>query len=339
MTGQFPSSPPSSHTSGGCTRRICSASPGRGLSGAPRHAAPRPGRPAARPERPPGDRPRAAAFPGRLPHRPARRPGAAARAAGTAGAARPGQQDVRLHAALPDGDPRPRDGPFPALVQPRPGGLARGVRGRPNLGEPAGRLGPASGLRVEPRRRRRPAGDPERRYKLANWQATRAREDRPGDDGGMYVGFSPDGFRWTAYAKNPVLPTWPDGYGKPSRHGVGDIVDVYYDPLEQALRRGREGACDRRRTASAGPSGGEGIRRLVGLSTSPDFLHWERPGGSSCPTSGTRGCSSSTAWAPCTCADRCGSAWCASSATTCPATPAARRTASATRCSRPAATA
>src|SRR3954452_874657 len=50
-------------------------------------------------------------------------------------------------------------------------------------------------------------GDPRRRFKLANWQATRGREDRPGDDGGMWVGFSPDGLRWAAYDGNPVLPT------------------------------------------------------------------------------------------------------------------------------------
>ncbi len=73
--------------------------------------------------------------------------------------------------------------------------------------------------------------DPARRDKLANWQATRAKEDRPGDDAGMYVGFSPDGLRWTAYDRNPVLPTWPEGYGKPTRHDVGDIVDVAFDPL------------------------------------------------------------------------------------------------------------
>jgi hypothetical protein len=118
---------------------------------------------------------------------------------------------------------------------------------------------------------------PERRYKLANWQATRAREDRQGDDSGMYVGFSPDGFRWTAYDRNPVLPTWPDGYDKPTPHGVGDIVDVYYDPLTR-----RYGAAVKVHAVPAdgfapGPRAGKGIRRLVGLSTSPDFLHWERP--------------------------------------------------------------
>src|SRR4051794_27385202 len=54
------------------------------------------------------------------------------------------------------------------------------------------------------------AAEPRRRFKLANWQATRRREDRQGDDGGMYVGFSPDGLRWTAGEHNPVLPTWPE---------------------------------------------------------------------------------------------------------------------------------
>ena len=121
------------------------------------------------------------------------------------------------------------------------------------------------------------AREPDRRYKLANWQATRAREDRPGDDGGMYVGFSPDGFRWTAHVGNPVLPTWPEGYGKPTQHGVGDIVDVYHDPLSQ-----RYGAAVKVHAVpedgyTPGPRAGNGIRRLVGLSTSPDFVHWERP--------------------------------------------------------------
>src|SRR5262249_57351932 len=77
------------------------------------------------------------------------------------------------------------------------------------------------------------AADAPRRFKLANGQATRAREDKKGDDGGMYVGFSPDGLRWTAYDKNPVLSGWPEGYPKISRHGVGDIVDVWWDPLRR----------------------------------------------------------------------------------------------------------
>jgi hypothetical protein len=121
------------------------------------------------------------------------------------------------------------------------------------------------------------ARDHERRYKLANWQATRAREDRPGDDGGMYVGFSPDGFRWTAHDGNPVLPTWPEGYDKPTRHGVGDIVDVYYDPLSKLYGAAVKVHAVPEDGYAPGPRAGKGIRRLVGLSTSPDFLHWERP--------------------------------------------------------------
>jgi hypothetical protein len=93
----------------------------------------------------------------------------------------------------------------------------------------------------------------------------------------MYVGFSPDGFRWTAHDGNPVLPTWPLGYGTATRHGVGDIVDVYYDPLSR-----RYGAAVKVHAVpedgfAPGPRAGAGIRRLVGLSTSPDFLRWEEP--------------------------------------------------------------
>src|SRR4051794_9361439 len=75
------------------------------------------------------------------------------------------------------------------------------------------------------------AADPRRRFKLANWQAA-GKSDRAG----MYVGFSPDGSRWSAYENNPVLPTWPDGPDKVSRYGVGDIVDVYFDPLNKLYR-------------------------------------------------------------------------------------------------------
>ncbi len=119
------------------------------------------------------------------------------------------------------------------------------------------------------------ARDPEQRFKLANWQATRAREDQPGDDGGMYVGFSPDGFRWTA--ARPVLPTWPEDYPNIVRHGVGDIVDVFRDPL-----RGRYGAAVKLHALpedgyAPAPKAGRVFRRLVGISWSEDFIRWERP--------------------------------------------------------------
>ena len=62
--------------------------------------------------------------------------------------------------------------------------------------------------------------DPSRRFKLAHWSSTI--DDKPGDNGGMWVGFSPDGFQWRLHDKNPMLWTWPEGWDKPTRYGVGD---------------------------------------------------------------------------------------------------------------------
>jgi hypothetical protein len=120
--------------------------------------------------------------------------------------------------------------------------------------------------------------DPQRRFKLANWQATRELEDGPRDNGGMYVGFSPDGFRWTAHPGNPVLPTWPAGYGKPTHEGVGDIVDAFYDPVH------RRYGCAVKLHAIPGDGFPKGtrandlhMRRWVGMTTSQDFVRWEKP--------------------------------------------------------------
>jgi hypothetical protein len=44
---------------------------------------------------------------------------------------------------------------------------------------------------------------PDRRYKLADWQATRSKEDKDGDDKGMCVAFSQDGLRCTAHLGDP----------------------------------------------------------------------------------------------------------------------------------------
>jgi hypothetical protein len=121
------------------------------------------------------------------------------------------------------------------------------------------------------------AADPARRFKLANWQAGRGAEDKNGPDTGVCAGFSPDGLRWVAYDKNPVLPTWPDGAGKASRHGVGDIVDVYYDPLRRRYAAAVKLQALPEDGYEPGPRAGKGIRRLVGLSTSKDFLRWEKP--------------------------------------------------------------
>jgi hypothetical protein len=121
------------------------------------------------------------------------------------------------------------------------------------------------------------APEASRRFKLASWQATRSREDRPGDDSGMWVGFSPDGFAWTSHAGNPVLPTWPEGYGQRVRHGVGDIVDVASDPIARRYVAAVKVHALEEDGYAPGPRAGTGIRRLVGMSTSTDFVHWEKP--------------------------------------------------------------
>lgn len=115
------------------------------------------------------------------------------------------------------------------------------------------------------------------RYKLANWQSVRALDDTPQDVSGMYVGCSPDGLRWTPHAHQPVLPTWPDGWPKVTRHGVGDIVDVYFDPLNHCY----QAACKLFALPEDGyppaPKAGNTFRRLVGMSESSDFIHWQQP--------------------------------------------------------------
>jgi hypothetical protein len=121
------------------------------------------------------------------------------------------------------------------------------------------------------------APDPSRRYKLANWQATRIREDKPGDDGGMWIGFSADGIHWTPYEKNPVLATWPEGYGKIVPHSAQDIVDVFYDPFQKHYAVALKTPAIAEDGLAQTPRAGASIRRLVGMSTSKDFIHWEKP--------------------------------------------------------------
>jgi hypothetical protein len=121
------------------------------------------------------------------------------------------------------------------------------------------------------------SGDPERRYKMANWQATRIREDKPGDDGGMWVAFSADGLRWKSYEKNPVLATWPEGYGKIVPHGAQDIIDVFYDPYQEHYAVALKTPAVKEDGFAQAPRAGQSIRRLVGMSTSKDFIHWEKP--------------------------------------------------------------
>ncbi len=117
--------------------------------------------------------------------------------------------------------------------------------------------------------------DPSRRFKLAHWSSTI--DDKPGDDGGMWVGYSPDGFTWSQPDKKPVLWTYPEAWPQPTRHGVGDTLDVYFDPLTRLYRVAIKVNALTEDGYSTAPKAGKAIRRLIGMSTSKDFMHWEKP--------------------------------------------------------------
>ena len=232
---------------------------------------------------------------------------------------------------------RDRERLLPPLVQPRPGRLARRVRGRPALGEPAGRLGPTPGLRGEPRRRRRPrARDP--------GVATSSPTGRPPGPRGP-AGRRRRHVRRLLAGRLPLDRPRQEPRPADLARGLRQADPArrrrhrrrLLRPVEQALRRGREGACGARRRLCARPRAGKGIRRLVGLSTSPDFLRWERPRRIFGPDERDEGLLEFYGMGAVhlrgSLRHRPGAA---SSATTCPATPAARGTASAIRCSRPA---
>lgn len=119
--------------------------------------------------------------------------------------------------------------------------------------------------------------DAARRYKLANWQSNREWDDTPRDNGGVFVGFSPDGLRWSPHPENPVLRTYPAGWPLIEKHGVGDTIDAFYDPI-----RGRYAAAVKVHALpedgyAPAPKAGRIFRRLVGMTTSADFVRWEKP--------------------------------------------------------------
>ena len=98
------------------------------------------------------------------------------------------------------------------------------------------------------------AADPGRRYRLA-WE-----------NGGLFTATSPDGFRWTATSRRPVLGD------------IGDIIALSRDPI-----RGRYLlTCKVHSTPEDGyegstPNAEEGYRRLVGQSVSRDCIEWSPP--------------------------------------------------------------
>ena len=111
--------------------------------------------------------------------------------------------------------------------------------------------------------------DPSRRYKMAFYSSKAP---------GLSVAFSPDGFHFTDWPGNPLLP------------GINDIVDGCWDPIRRAYLA-IFGLPSRPEDGYTGhtPNAKEGYRRLVGQSTSPDFLNWSEPRPHCCRRSGGAG--------------------------------------------------
>lgn len=125
------------------------------------------------------------------------------------------------------------------------------------------------------------AANPEHQFKLAYfpfdfWQ----------DNRGMNVAFSPDGIHWMPYEGNPVLRHWDIMKGYPDAPtSVADINDIYWGKdlglyvqtyKTYALPYENPMAADQRtprwREVNDVVSG---YRRIAGLATSRDFIHWE----------------------------------------------------------------
>jgi len=126
---------------------------------------------------------------------------------------------------------------------------------------------------VDDRERER---DPARKFKAMNWQSTRSKEGKPGDVGGLYVGYSADGFNFKRIPR-PVLPTWPEDYPVISYFGAGDISKPYWDPFNQIY------ACIYKiflipgESYTPGPKSSVWLRRVIGISFSDDFVNWTEP--------------------------------------------------------------
>lgn len=117
--------------------------------------------------------------------------------------------------------------------------------------------------------------DPQKRFKMANWQQNE--RGKPGPDSGMWVGFSPDGLQWTSYEKNPVLLNWPEGVNVLVPHRTSDIIEVFYDPLQRHYAAYLKMPAVAEDGFAPAPRSGRLFRRLVGISTSKDFMEWETP--------------------------------------------------------------
>ena len=105
-----------------------------------------------------------------------------------------------------------------------------------------------------------------RRYKMAYFEE------------GLCVAFSADGFRFTEYLGNPVIPRnvgdippYQPGY----ENVISDIIDGCWDPLKKEYLLGCK--IEKRGYPGKPHHHEEGWRRCVGMSTSKDFVGWQKP--------------------------------------------------------------
>lgn len=86
------------------------------------------------------------------------------------------------------------------------------------------------------------------------------------DGGGMSVFVSPDGLNWTGYENNPVVVR------------IGDIVGgLFFDPIRKRYMATFKMCARLEDGFEPAPLAGKGFRRLVCMSVSKDFYHWEKP--------------------------------------------------------------
>ena len=99
--------------------------------------------------------------------------------------------------------------------------------------------------------------DPAKRYKGLSRTGTTT---TPGMTFDLY--FSPDGFKWTPYEKNPIIDTSP-------RIGRwGPTIFMGWDPIRKVYAVHMENCLHRRC-----PLG----KRMIGRAESPDMIHWSEP--------------------------------------------------------------
>lgn len=116
--------------------------------------------------------------------------------------------------------------------------------------------------------------DPSRRFKMAYYHEVASCHEGVG----MSVAFSADGFQFTPYSENPVIPqnsgeipNGESGY----ENTISDIIDGCWDPLRKQYLLG----CKIEQGGYPGKPHyhREGWRRCVGVSVSHDFVHWRKP--------------------------------------------------------------